>query len=79
MLLAEMVGRPSSHGILLIVPILGLIMSIVMFIEVAKAFGKGAAYGLGLVLLPFIFFPLLGFGKTTYRGPVREPNNTSLF
>ncbi|WP_415382847.1 DUF5684 domain-containing protein [Halosimplex sp. TS25] len=41
---------------------------IIPFMDVAKAFGKGAGYGLGLFFLGFIFFPLLGFGDAQYRG-----------
>ncbi|MFC7142222.1 DUF5684 domain-containing protein [Halosimplex aquaticum] len=41
---------------------------IIPMIDVAKAFGKGAGYGLGLFFLGFIFFPLLGFGDARYRG-----------
>jgi hypothetical protein len=42
--------------------------AIIPMIDVAKAFGKGTGYGLGLFLLSFIFFPLLGFGDARYRG-----------
>ena len=45
-------------------------------IEVAKQFGKDAGYGVGLTLLPFVFWPMLGFGKSRYGGqayvPVRQ-------
>jgi hypothetical protein len=35
---------------------------------IARQFGKGRLFGLGLLLLPFIFFPILGFGRTRYLG-----------
>jgi hypothetical protein len=38
----------------------------VIYIYLAKAFGKGSIYSLGLIFLPFIFFPLLGFGNAGY-------------
>jgi hypothetical protein len=41
---------------------------IIPLIDVAKAFGKGAGYGLGLFFFGFVFFPLLGFGDAQYRG-----------
>jgi len=41
---------------------------IVPMIDVAEAFGKGTGYGIGLFLLGFIFFPLLGFSDARYRG-----------
>lgn len=41
---------------------------VVPMIDVAKAFGKSTGYGIGLFLLGFIFFPLLGFSDARYRG-----------
>ncbi len=35
----------------------------------SKSFGKDEAFTVGLVLLGFIFFPVLGFGGATYLGP----------
>ncbi|MDY7082428.1 MAG: DUF5684 domain-containing protein [Halobacteria archaeon] len=36
-------------------------------IDIAKNFGKGTGYGIGLFILPFIFFPMLGFGDAQYQ------------
>ena len=47
----------------------GLAFGIVVGIDLAKSFGKDAAYGVGLGLLPFIFYPILGFGSDRYLGP----------
>ena len=35
----------------------------------AKSFGKGTGFAIGLLLLPIIFFPILGFGSAQYQGP----------
>jgi hypothetical protein len=43
------------------------VAAIVVFIEVAKKFGKGTGFGLGLAFLGFIFFPMLGFGSAQYN------------
>jgi len=32
-------------------------------IGVAKAFGRGVVFGIGLTLVPFIFFPILAFAR----------------
>ena len=39
-----------------------------MGIAVAKSFGKGDGFGIGLGLLGFIFYPILGFGDAQYQG-----------
>ncbi|QLH80075.1 signal peptidase I [Halosimplex rubrum] len=44
------------------------IAAVIPMIDVAKAFGKGTGYGVGLAFLGFVFFPLLGFGDARYRG-----------
>ena len=36
-------------------------------IAVAKNFGKSDAFGIGLGLLAFIFYPILGFGDSRER------------
>lgn len=67
--LLEIAGRPIWWIILFFIPIVSLVMVIIVGIDVAKAFGKGTGFGVGLGLLGFIFYPILGFGDATYRGP----------
>lgn len=33
----------------------------------AQRFGKSTLFGLGLLFLPFVFYPILAFGSATYR------------
>jgi hypothetical protein len=40
----------------------------VISIAIAKAFGKDSGFGIGLALLGFIFYPILGFGSSVYKG-----------
>jgi hypothetical protein len=67
--LLEIVGRPLWWFVLMLIPFVNFIVAIIVSIDVAKSFGKGTGFGLGLALLGFIFYPLLGFGDATYRGP----------
>jgi membrane associated rhomboid family serine protease len=67
------VGRPAWWVVLFFIPLVNLIMLFIVLIDLAKSFGHGAGYGVGLVLLPFIFFIMLGFGSDQYRGPVVQP------
>jgi hypothetical protein len=67
LVLAEVGGKPSWWAILLFVPLVNLIVFVVICMGVAKNFGKNELYGIGLALLGFIFFPLLGFGNARYR------------
>lgn len=65
----EIVGRPAWWIFLLIIPVVNIIVAIILANDLAKSFGKGTGYTVGLILLPFIFYPMLAFGGATYVGP----------
>jgi hypothetical protein len=60
-------GKPGWWLLLLFVPLVNIIVWFLVGIALAERFGKGAGFGVGLVLLGFIFFPILGFGDAEYR------------
>ena len=64
--LLTIVGKPGWWLILFFIPIVNLVISIIVMIELAKCFGKGGGFAAGLILLPFIFYPILAFGSATY-------------
>ena len=66
--LLEIVGRPLWWLILLIIPFVNLIALIVIMNDLSKSFGKGVGFTIGLILLGFIFIPVLGFGNAKYVG-----------
>ena len=58
--------------LLMLIPIYNIILSIQTQVRLARAFGKSGGFAAGLVFLPYIFIPLLAFGKETYQGvPVK--------
>ncbi|HEU0092529.1 MAG TPA: DUF5684 domain-containing protein [Vicinamibacteria bacterium] len=65
----EIVGRPIWWVVLMFVPCVGIVVGIILCIDLAKSFGKDAAYGIGLALLGIVFFPMLAFGDARYVGP----------
>jgi len=67
-LLTQIAGRPGWWVILMLIPIVNFIIAIMLSLDIAKKFGKGAGFGIGLLLLGFIFYPILGFGDATYEG-----------
>jgi len=71
--LCKVAGRPDWWVILMFIPLVNFIIWIILCIDVAKSFGKGAGFGIGLLLLPIIFFPILGFGSAQYQGPSASP------
>jgi VIT1/CCC1 family predicted Fe2+/Mn2+ transporter len=50
------------------IPLVNFIIAIILNIDIAKNFGQGVGFGIGLIFLPFIFYPILGFGSAQYQG-----------
>lgn len=67
--LLEIIGRPLWWIILMIIPLVNIVAIFIIMIDLAKSFGKGTGFGIGLVFLGVIFFPVLGFGDAIYQGP----------
>jgi hypothetical protein len=65
--LLKIAGRPVWWVILMLIPFVNLIVFILVCIDLARKFGKGTGYGIGLALLGVIFFPLLAFGDAQYN------------
>lgn len=59
-------GLSPWFVLLMLIPYVNIVMGIVATIYFGKAFGKRGLFQLGLIFLPFIFVPILGFGKAQY-------------
>lgn len=66
--LMEISGKPGWWMFLLIIPLVGVVVLLFAMLSLAKKFGRGELFGVGLLLLPMIFFPLLAFGGSEYEG-----------
>ena len=62
--LDRIAGRPTWWILLWL--IIFPIPYIVVSLDIAKRFGKGAGFGVGLILLPFVFYPMLAWGGARY-------------
>jgi hypothetical protein len=71
--LLKIVGRPGWWLALMFIPVVNLVILIIVFVDLAKAFGKGGGFATLLILLPLVGMPLLAFGDAVYRGPVADP------
>ncbi len=71
--LLKVVGRPGWWLILYFIPIVNIIVWIIVAIDLSKSFGKTSGFAVGLILLGFIFIPILGFGGAQYLGPAAAP------
>ena len=53
----------------LLIPFYSIYWAIKATIKLAHAYGKSSGFGVGLLFLPIIFYPILGFGDAQYVGP----------
>jgi hypothetical protein len=81
-LITQIVGRPTwwfwlilGGSLLSAIPFLGFLIAIGVFVlwifvmnDLSKSFAKDTAWTVGLVLLPIVFLPLLGYGQYQYFG-----------
>jgi len=67
--LLQICGKPVWWIILLLIPFVNFIIGLLVSLSLAKSFGKGAGFGIGIWLLGFIFVPILAFGDARYQGP----------
>ncbi|MNK55599.1 hypothetical protein D3C87_746150 [compost metagenome] len=68
-ILLEIVGKPMIWILWLIIPCVNFVFAIWLYNLVAKSFGKSEGFTAGLIIFPYIFWPILGFGSATYLGP----------
>lgn len=66
-IMQQIVGRETWW--LAIFFFLSPVWSIVISLDLAKSFGKEMVWGIGLIVFPYVFYPLLGFGDAQYQGP----------
>lgn len=65
--LLEIVGRPGWWLILYFIPLVNIVVWAIVQYDLAKAFGKGLGFAIGLIFLPGLFHMILGFGDSQYQ------------
>jgi hypothetical protein len=65
--LVKISGKEMWWVILFFLPCANFVAAVMISLEIAKKFGQSTGYGIGLALLPFIFYPMLGFGSAQYN------------
>jgi hypothetical protein len=68
-ILLNIVGKPLWWIILLMIPLVNIYAMFSIAIGLAKSFEKSTGFGIGLVFLSVVFYPILGFGSARYVGP----------
>lgn len=66
-ILMRVVNKPWWWALLCIIPYIGFIWMVWSHNLLVKKFGKTELFTVGLIFLPFIFFPILAFGNNEYN------------
>ena len=64
----KIAGKQWWYLLLLMIPVVNLVIYIIILNGLAKNFGKGTGFTVGLFFFRFIFIPILGFGNAVYIG-----------
>ena len=67
MVLLKIAGKPMWWVILMLIPFVNIVVLIIAIVGLARNFGKGAGFALGLVFLAPICYPILAWGDAQYQ------------
>lgn len=70
--LTVITGQPWWLLVLCVIPFINIVAMTFLYLKLAERFGLGWPFAVGLLFLPFIFFPILGFGEAAYASPPRS-------
>jgi len=65
--LIQIAGKPAWWFLLYLIPVVNIVIAVIVMHNLAKNFGKGVGFTLGLIFLGFIFFPILAWGDAQYQ------------
>ncbi len=69
-ILLQIAGRPGWWLLLYLIPVVNIAIAVIVAMDIAKAFGQSALFGIVLLfLLSGIGYLILGFGSARYLGP----------
>ena len=79
-IMCEIAEKEWWYILLLCVPFVNIYVMIVLYNGMAKKFGKGGGFVVGMILLPVVFFPMLAFGKdaTTVNNQPNTSNENNM-
>lgn len=74
----EIAKKPTWWIAMFLIPIANIVFMIMTLNAVSKNFGKDEGFTVGLVLLGFVFWPMLAFGDAQYIDNRKNANNDLL-
>lgn len=75
----KLAGRPGWWTLLFFLPVANLVAAVLVYNDLSTSFGHGAAFTVGLVLVPQVFLFILWLGPSRYLGPAALPQGQPRF
>jgi hypothetical protein len=66
----QIAGKPAWWFLLYLIPIVNIVIAVIVMLNLARSFGKGTGFALGLIFLSGIFIPILAWGDAHYQPQV---------
>lgn len=73
---AVVIGVPWWYLLLILIPFVNVAAGIYFTYLLSKRFGFGVLFTLGLIVAPYVFLPILGYGNVAYIQPDTEKKST---
>lgn len=74
----EVVNKPWWWIFLMLIPVVNVVIFVIITHQLSLSFGKGAGFTLGLIFLPFIFYPILAFGDAKYQAINKDATSQNI-
>jgi hypothetical protein len=73
----QIANKPAWWLLPLLCPMVNVVFIILVSLEVAKRFGRGPGFGIGLAFLPFVFYPILAWGGSQFEDALMVASDDS--
>jgi uncharacterized membrane protein YhdT len=70
--LLEIIKKPAWWLLMLFIPLVNIAFIYIIYDQLAQRFGKEGTFAVGLLLLPLVFFPILGLSDAEYLEELPE-------
>ena len=68
LVMLRIIGKPGWWLLMFLIPFANIIYAIWAVNLLSKSFRKDEGFTVGMIFLPFVFYPILGFGGAQYIG-----------
>ena len=76
-IMTKIAEKPGYWTILMLIPYVSIVFWVWAWNRIVKRFGKDEGFTVGVILLGFVFIPILGFGDSQYKALGAVSNNSN--